>query len=354
MKYLKILLFIIICFGGCKNTTDYLPDKKERNLLKYAEKIKLFETADSIYIHSQNGELVLSKADLPLKTVMIVPTSVLAFMSELDLLDKISGVSEIDFIYNQEINNKLNNNSIKEIGTISEIFVEKVIMDNPDLLITLSNPLQAKVHEIIENHGIKLLYIDEYEETNPLAKAEYIKIIGFLFGKKKEAEELFNEIEVNYKNIQKEIKEFNQVAPTVFANQIYGDIWYMPGGKSFQSRLFIDAGANYLWSDNDVETTLNLSFESVYEKAFNADIWINVGDFSNKDALVANYPNYKWFDAFKTGNIYNWSARMTSKGGNDYFEKGVVRPDWVLKDLASIFYPDLFPEHELFFYKKLE
>ena len=45
---------------------------------------------------------------------------------------------------------------------------------------------------------------------------------------------------------------------------------------------------------------------------------------------------------------------MTEAGGMDYFESGVANPDVILKDLIKIFYPELLPEHTLFYYQQLK
>ena len=41
-------------------------------------------------------------------------------------------------------------------------------------------------------------------------------------------------------------------------------------------------------------------------------------------------------------------------GGNDYWETGTSRPDLVLADLLKIFHPELVPEHDLFFHRRLD
>ncbi len=39
--------------------------------------------------------------------------------------------------------------------------------------------------------------------------------------------------------------------------------------------------------------------------------------------------------------LHHWTGR--EKGyANDYFESGVVRADWVLKDYIKIFHPEIF------------
>lgn len=323
------------------------------NELKYTQKIRLTESQDSVFIQYSNSKIGFSKVELPLESAMVVPTSVIAYMDALGVSHKISGVSQIDFVYNSKIQQKFQNKKLIEIGNFNEIFIEKIIVQKPDIFIAQSGPTLAKYYEVLKNEGIKLLYIDEFEESTPLAKAEYLKIIGKLFGKEKESKELFEEIESNYFEI-KEIANSRTPKPKVVSNHIYGDIWYMPGGKSFQSVLFEDAGADYYWANTTNESVLYLSFESVFEKASKADYWVNAGDFSTLSEMLATYKNYEWFSAIKNKQVYNWSKRSSPSGANDYFENGVVRPDWVLKDLAAIFHPELFPEHELFFYKRLE
>ena len=39
---------------------------------------------------------------------------------------------------------------------------------------------------------------------------------------------------------------------------------------------------------------------------------------------------------------------------NDYWESGMTRPDRILKDVIKIFHPDLLPDHQLYYYKKLQ
>lgn len=353
MKKMLILACICLVFG-CKDRAKTIESDAQAIEFKYITKIRMTDDGESIRIHSGGEVTRFSKEELPLNSAMVIPTSVIAYLDELDLTDKITGISQPAHIYNPAIRKLYKNNQIQEIGTFNEIFIEKVLVSKPEIFVSMSSPALAKFHEILKSNGISVIYIDEYEELNPLAKAEYVKIFGILFGKEREAENLFQEIEENYKTIQAMTAQLSGQKPTVMANQIYGDIWYMPGGKSFQALLFRDAGGDYLWADTTQEGTLHLSFESVYEKAKDADVWMNAGDFPNLNALKGSYNNYDWFEAVRNQKVYNWNQRITASGGNDYFEKGVTRPDWVLKDLAAIFYPERFPEHELYFYKRLK
>lgn len=353
MKFYFFSFVFIITFLSCKTENNSKSIVKNETALEFSQKIELRINSDCVEIVSGGSNVYFSKKDLPLKTAMIIPTSAIAYLDELNLTNKITGISQPDFIYNPKIQDQIQNKKTEVIGTFDEIFIEKILLNKPDIFISTSSPTLAKFHEQLEKENIKVIYIDEYEELNPLARAEYVKIFGILFGKEKEANDLFTQIQKNYAEIKSKVKQNSSKNPTVFANQVYGDIWYMPGGKSFQAILIEDAGGNYLWKSDEGTGTLNLSFESVFEKANDAQTWINAGDFPDKATLLASYKNYEWFAAFKTGNVYNWNNKITSKGANDYFETGTVRPDLVLKDLAAIFHPKLFPNHQLRFYKKL-
>ena len=80
---------------------------------------------------------------------------------------------------------------------------------------------------------------------------------------------------------------------------------------------------------------------------------MNVGFASDLDSLLAMDTRYAEFKAFAQGSVYNYNARVTDAGGSDYFESGVANPDIILKDLIRIFYPDLLPEHALYYYQQL-
>ena len=85
---------------------------------------------------------------------------------------------------------------------------------------------------------------------------------------------------------------------------MFKDIWNLPAGESFVSQFLLDANVNYLWKDSKGKGSLQLSFESVLDKAQHADYWIAPGYFSSKAQLLENNPHYKNFTAFKNNNIY--------------------------------------------------
>ena len=132
------------------------------------------------------------------------------------------------------------------------------------------------------------------------------------------------------------------------------DIWSLPAGESFVSQFLLDANVNYLWRDSRGKGSLQLSFESVLDKAQDAEYWIAPGYFSSKAQLLENNPHYKKFTAFKNNNIYTASTKRGATGGVVYYELGPTRPDLILQDIIKITNPKLLPNYTLTFFEQMK
>lgn len=115
-----------------------------------------------------------------------------------------------------------------------------------------------------------------------------------------------------------------------------------------------DAGAAYLWADDESTGGMQIDFEVVLDRAANADFWLNPGRHGSIDALLAADERYGLFAAVEKRRVYNNDKRLNEYGGNDYWETGIANPHRVLADLIHILHPDLLPEHELVWYRRLE
>ena len=89
-------------------------------------------------------------------------------------------------------------------------------------------------------------------------------------------------------------------------------------------------------------------------KAKDADLWIGVGSFRSLNEIKAAEARYGLFKPFSQKQVYSYDARKGAKGGSEFLELGYLRPDLILKDLVKIGHPELLPEHELFFHRRLE
>ncbi|MBC7863854.1 MAG: ABC transporter substrate-binding protein, partial [Bacteroidia bacterium] len=228
----------------------------------------------------------------------------------------------------------------------------------PDLIITygMGNP-ETDVNRKISEAGIPIAISIDHLETSPLARANWIKFVAAFFEKGELADSIVNEIEKKYTDLKAMANPLSSAKsapkPKVLTEIKLNDTWFVPGGKSFMAELLNDAGADYIWRDNEKTGSLTLSYEEVYLKALEADYWLNLSNWNSlKDCNAQDERNIN-FKAFKNKNLYNNNAILNKEGGNAYWETGLISPDEILADLIKIFHPDLLPEHKLKYYKKL-
>jgi iron complex transport system substrate-binding protein len=139
--------------------------------------------------------------------------------------------------------------------------------------------------------------------------------------------------------------------PTVFSDKYFNGQWYVPGGQSYISRLFSDAGADYLWSDDPHYSSFPLDYEVVFGKAHDADFWRIVGSYGDTPTyagLEAENGLYKHFKAFQDRKVIYCNARESA-----YFETSPLEPQLILGDLIKAFHPELLPDYTPKYYKVL-
>ena len=289
---------------------------------------------------------------VPLEKVICTGTTQVAMMNLLELNDRITGLADAKYIFNSDINQKISSGKIAEIGNDNAINYEKAIKLNPELVFTYSFGRSASQKKF-EELGLPTVMISEFMEESPLGRAEWMVFMACFFGKEEAAIKKFEEIAENYKKLTAQIPS-QKVKPTVMTGVAQEGIWYQAGGKSFMAKFIEDAGGQYLWSDNQESGGIPLSFETVLQKAGNADYWLNVVLAKNKKGILDIDRRYQSFKAFQKGNIYSYTARISANGGYDFYESAIVRPDLVLADLIQIFYPKALTDNSLYYYQKID
>lgn len=291
----------------------------------------------------------------PVNNIACMSSVYAAMLTRLQLQKKIVAIDNVDYYNNEFIIEGVANQRIKEIGKGPEINVEQTLVLNPELLLMfgMGNP-KKDANEKIVNSGIPIAITLDHLEEHPLARAEWIKFIAAFFGKEKLADSLFNITEQNYLQL-KQVTDTVKYKPTVLTEIKYADAWYVPGGNSFMAHFLKDAGADYIWKNEQKSGSIALNFEEVYMKAKDADFWLNLFiNVNSKKDLVSFDERYNLFKPYKTGNLYNNTRRTNGKGYSDYYENGMSKPDELLKDFIKIFHPNLLPQYQLKYYKKIE
>lgn len=344
IKYAK--RFNITYFNSYKKITVNEPWSGSPDTLVYI----ITDNESILEAYKGNDDIELIRQ--PIENIVCFSTTHLPFLELINEESRLIGFPTIGYIYSEKIQNMASDGKIKDLGPSNEINFESLLELNPELVMAFTMGNELSMLRKIQLSGIPMVLNADYLEDHPLGRAEWIKFIAAFFNKDLEADSIFDEIEKSYLKTKARMDNLDK-RPEIFTGVVYGDTWFMPGGRHYGTRFFNDAGGNYLWADNESENILQLSFESVYEKAGSADFWIGTATYNSLKDIEQADIRYKDFEAFKKGNIYNYSARVRDKGGNAYFEMGYARPDIILKDLAKIFHPNEMKDHQFYFYKKL-
>lgn len=289
----------------------------------------------------------------PVESIVVTSTTHIPSLDMLDVTDKLVGFPNLDYISSENARKLISEGKIKELGQNESINTEVLIDLEPEMVVSFAVDGANKTIDNIQQAGIPVLYNADWTEKHPLGKTEWIKFFGALFGKQKEADSIFQRIETEY-FAALELAKKAEVQPTVISGAMYKDVWYMPQGDSWAAQFIADANGEYLWKDTKGTGSLSMSLESVLEKGQNADFWIGPGQFTSVAQFEEAHPVYKEFEALKKGNVYTFTAKKGETGGVLYYELAPNRPDIVLKDIIKILHPELLPDHNLYFFTKVE
>jgi iron complex transport system substrate-binding protein len=201
--------------------------------------------------------------------------------------------------------------------------------------------------------GIKVIINGDYLETDPLGRAEWIKLFGALYCKEHLADSIFNSEVNEYIRLKSFISGNIRSRPKVLLGLPFKDTWYISPGNSFISKLINDSGGDYLWKETESSFSMPYGIENVYLKGLTADYWLNIGSAGSKKEISSVDPRLNDLQCFKNDNLFNNNKRITSSGGNDYWESASLYPHLLLKDIATILHPELFRDQELFYYRKI-
>ena len=283
------------------------------------------------------------------RRIVCMSSSYIAMLDALGQTDRVVGVSGIDYISNPYVTaNKAN---IKDVGP--EINYEILAGLAPDLVLLYGiGDAQSTATDKLQELDIPYLYMGEYLEESPLGKAEWLMAVAELTDSREAGKEVFQAIPKRY-NALKQLTIAVRERPTAMVNTPWNDSWVMPSVKSYVAQLITDAGGDYIYKKNTSNSSQPIGLETAYGLISEADVWLNTGMVTTLDQLKAMNPKFSDAKAIREKTVYNNNLRLTSGGGNDYWESSVVHPDILLRDLICIFHSELIHE-DLYYYRHLE
>ena len=352
-----VLVFLSACQGGTQQTVS--SQAGDTLSLRYAENLTLvtypgytiatlrnpwdtLKTLNTYILVPSSEEL---PAHLPAGTVIRTPLSKsvvyssvhCSLLNQLGAFSSIGGVCDLKYIKLPEIQEAYSQGSIADCGDGMHPDMEKIIDLHPDAIL-LSPFENSGGYGRVEKLNIPLIECADYMETSALGRAEWMRFYGLLFGVSSQADSLFAEVDSCYQHLKMRAM-LSSVSLSIVSELKSGSAWYVPGGRSTIGKLFRDACGRYAFAEDTHSGSIPLSFETVFDKAGDSDVWIvkynSERDMSYSD-LQADYMGYTGFKAFKQRNIYGCNTAKVP-----FYEETPFRPDYLLADFIQILHPEI-------------
>ena len=284
------------------------------------------------------------------RRIVCLSSSYVAMLDALGCVERVVGVSGIDFVANPYITT--HREQIGDVGYDGNFNYELLVALDADLVLLYGVFGPSQMEPKLEELGIPYLYMGEYVEQSPLAKAEWLIALAEVVGQRAEAIRYIEQITPEYEAWREQATQCT-TRPKVMLNTPYGDSWFMPSRSSYIARLIEDAGGEYLYHGNHSSGSQTIDLEQATLLTAEADFWLDVSNVPDRDALRRLYPRFANLRCVEQGALYNNDRRARPNGGNDYWESGVIHPHLILRDLVKILHPELV-EEEFIYYRRLE
>lgn len=287
------------------------------------------------------------------RRIVAMSSTHIAMLDVIGETARVVGVSGMDFISNDAVRSR--RDSIGDVGYDGNVNYELLLSLQPDIILLYGTNGASGMEPKLEELGIPYVYIGEYLEDSALGKAEWIVAVAEIVGKRDKGIKAFSAIPERYNAIREKAANClkHSSRPKVMINLPYGDSWFMAPTGSYLVRLIEDAGGDYIYKKNNSNESRPIDLEEAFMLVSASDKWINVGQTRSLDELRKNYPKFAATKPVLSGEVYNTTGRVAANGANDYWERGVVEPDVVLRDMVMIFHPEL-ADSDLVYYEKLK
>ena len=286
----------------------------------------------------------------PLRRAGIATAVACGLVEELGCADAIAGVCEQQYIHQAVVQQGLVEGTIADFGNGMNPNIERIMDVAPDVL--MLTPFEhSGGYGRVERLGIPIIECAEYMEASPLARAEWIRFYAELFGVEERADSLFRAVESNYLSLSAMTASADSSSPSLLTEMLYGGQWFVPCGQSTMGMMFAHAGGDYLFRDCEGSGSAGLSFETVLDRAQEADVWLikfNSQQPLTYHQLATDYQPYTHFRAFQQRHI--WGCDLAR---NHFYEETPFHPDRLLRDLIIILHPELLPGEQTVYYQPL-
>ena len=336
MKHLCTIILACVLLCSCTNGRTGEAVEGDTLSLRHARHVCAVRCGDIVNINIRNPwdttTLLRSiQMKVPVKRAAVYTATHAALLEELGVSKYIGGIFDTKYLRNPRLRKTIAKGGIRDLGTSNAVNIEQIMDLQPDLL--MPSPYESQGgYGRLEQMGIPIMECADYMEVSPLARAEWIRVYGMLFGVEQRADSLFKEIEQRYNEL-KTLASTCKERPRLLTERPLSGTWHVPNGESTTGILYRDAGADYLFAHLPESGANAMSVEMVLDRAIGADIWL-IKSFGplTRELLEQDCP--------ATRHI---KARLLVCNTEEvpFFEETPFHPEYLLENLIDILHPEL-------------
>jgi iron complex transport system substrate-binding protein len=279
------------------------------------------------------------EVSIPYNRIACGSTTHLGLFASIGQLARIKATAYAHLVKDPEITKFIDHGLIANLSSSDDLDKEILFSVKPDLLLTV--PFSPVNPELLGQSGITCLPISEYLEEDPLGRAEWIRLIGFLCGQMETGDTVFKTIETNYLALRNEItiKTGEKPEPSVVFLSHEGGEWFAPPSNSAISRIIDDAGARYFFNNIQANSNIRLSAEELISQRNDIDWWgalIYSGPPVSRKMIEQNLPDVEALQRIGEDHLFYCNSAQS-----DYFGRAMLEPDVLLAELTAIFHPEI-------------
>lgn len=243
------------------------------------------------------------------RSLLCMSSTYVGALSVLGTDSMIVAASSKEYIVNKSVKTRA-----AEAGYEGAMDYEAILAAKPDIALIYGIGGRSSIEGKLEELSIPFVYINDFEEQDPLGRAEWIVALGALTGT--DGKPIFTDIEKAY------IPSVGD--KRVMINAPYSGNWFIPGKGNYISKLISDAGGRICVNQASGAQSTPVDLEEALPALASAQIWLNPGQVNTLAEAQRLVPKGK----FKA-DVWNQTP--------DFYESGASRPDLVLEELKQIF-----------------
>ena len=375
MRYIILaVLPVLLLLSSCNGRTEQADEAGDTLLLRHARNLTIVEFPDrtevtllnpwdgtgvlASYVLVDKSKAISGKTNsssqssgsgrmlvaVPLHNAAVFGSVHCALIHDLGADEAIGGICDLEYINQPELRKAVAVGRVANLGNSIQPSLEKLVDLSPDALMPSPFENSGGLGRI-ERLGIPIIWCADYMEHTPLGRAEWMRFYGRLFGRGEEADSIFSIVEQRYEELAAQAKNA-KTKPRLLPEMPWSGQWTLPGAGSSSTKLYEDAGADYLFANLEGNGGIPLSTEKVVDKGIGADIWLikHHGRLDRRQ-MVSDTPLLASIKA----PIWWCDTSQTL-----LYEETPFHPERLLENLISILHPELGITSRWNYFKLLE